>query len=134
MTGENGMTRKYEDVINFSRNWGMKLDNARWTTVRGQNKLYKVGGIYPVVLVASLVQKRKEYGPASLLRIEFKRIKDFTIGEILEDIGRRTSAQPRVYFYNLLKDFYQLKKWWDGEYTIAQKLVFEYIGRGTYAK
>lgn len=129
---ENGvvsMTRKPETAIKFSRNWGGKLDMARFTTVRGQDKLYKEGEIYPIILASGLWHEKKEFGPARLLKIEFKRIEDFNIAEILADIGRRTSGQPRSFFFHLLEDYYKHKSWWDGMYSVVQKLTLEYIGR-----
>lgn len=127
--GENGMGRKYEKELKFSKNWGGKLDMARFTSVRGQDKLFKAGEIHTISLASGLFHDQKNFGYARLLKIEFKRIEDFTIDEILVDIGRRTSGQPRNYFYKLLEEFYKHKKWWDGTYSVVQKLTFEYIGR-----
>lgn len=132
MEDVDNVARKLESDIKFSQNWGGKLDEPRFTTFRGQDKLYKVGQHYPVTIVSGLYHNKESKGFAVLISVEFKRIQDVSIDEILADIGRRTSAQPRRYFFNIMKDFYQYKKWWDGEYTVLQKLTFEFIGRRGY--
>lgn len=130
MAGNGRTTRKPETDLKFSQNWGGKLEHARFTTFRGQDKLYKVGELYPVTLVSGLWHSEQRFGHVRLLAIEFKRIQDISLEEIIADIGRRTSSNPRKYFIELMKDFYGLKRWWDGEYTVIQKLTFEKLGRG----
>lgn len=127
------MSRKFETELKFSQNWGGKLDQPRYTTVRGQDKLYREGDVLPVTLATGLYHTKKSAGHVVVVRVEFKRLRDFTIQEILEDIGRRTSGEPRKYFFKLMEDFYKFKRWWDGEYTVLQKLTLDKMGREGYA-
>lgn len=121
----NPTTEKLEEEID-------SLDEHISTIESLQDKLFKLGSDLPVTLASGLFHEAKSFGYVKVLAIEFKRIKDVTITEILADIGRRTSTQPRVYFYKLMKDFYGHKRWWDGKYTVIQKLTVEKLGRKMY--
>lgn len=125
----NNMTRKFETGVKFTDPWEDKLERGEFFTTRGQDKLYRTGVVYPVILVPGLFHNGKNYGHHRCFRIEFKRICDYNASEIIADIGRRRAgSSPRAAFYKLMKDWYQFKKWWDGEYTVLQKVYLEKIG------
>ncbi len=128
--GGNGMGRKHETDIKFTQDWGGKLGADAFTTVRGPDKIYTPGMVYPVTLIAGLFHTRKAVGPCRLVKVEFKRIRDFTVDEIRKDIGAEAAgSDPGRHFYEILKAFYWRKPWWDGEYTVMQKLTFEKVGK-----
>lgn len=122
------MTRKFETEVNFTVPWGNKLENPSFFTSRGQDKLYRVGKIYPVILLSGLLQQRKKYGLHRCFRIEFKRICDYAVAEIVADIGDTLNLNPRQRFYEIMKALYKDKSWWDGEYTVLQQVYLEKIG------
>jgi hypothetical protein len=123
------MTQKHEVEIKFTQDWGGKLNEDSFTTVRGQDKIYTPGKIYPVTLVAGLFHTKKAVGPCRLVKLEFKRIRDFTAEEIRKDIGVQASGEnPASNFYKILDAFYGRKVWWNAEYTVVQKLLLEKVG------
>jgi hypothetical protein len=123
------MTRQYEKDVKFTDTWGGKVENELFTTFRGQDKLYTPGRIYPVIVVAGIFHKKRDYGYHRLIKLEFKRIMDVSPDEIIADIGRaRAGSNPRKSFREIIYKFYGKKKWWDGEHTIIQKLYLEKIG------
>lgn len=123
------MSRKFETDVKFTDTWGEKLEKPAFFTSRGQDKLYKVGEVYDVLLVGGIFHKGRNYGPHRCYKIEFKRLCEYTADEIIADIGRRRALpNPRRAFFNVMKAFYEHKKWWDSEYTVLQKVYFEKIG------
>lgn len=118
--------------INFTDTWGGKLDSRFFTTVRGQDKEYLQGKVYPVVYYQRGIIKKKHFkGNVILERIEWKRIKDFMPDEIAADIGvevqqdlqgNRNDEEIKQRFYQILKGFYGKKGWWLSELTLVQKL------------
>ena len=130
--GNDNMARQHETEVNFTEPWGGKVYHDVFKTVRGQDKIYKVGRIYPCKLIAGLFHKKKELGLHKLLAIEWKRIRDFTPAEIIADIGQvRAGSDPRHQFLEIMRAFYAKKGWWDNEYTVLQRLTLEKIGRST---
>lgn len=120
------MGKKHETEIKFTQDWGGKLGENSFTTVRGQDRIYEQGKIYPVTLIAGLFHTKKNIGPCLLAKLEFKRIRDFTDEEIRKDIGPEASRRdPMHNFYEILKAWYARKAWWDGEYSVVQKLALE---------
>jgi len=128
MSEASNMARQHETEISFSDTWGGKIEHVIFKTVRGQDKVYKVGQVYPCTLIAGLFHKKTNLGMHELLGIEWKRIRDFTTAEVLADIGQvRAGSEPKREFLEILKAFYSKKGWWDGEYTIMQRLTLEKI-------
>ena len=113
--------------ITFSSSWGNKFNKKEFTTVRGQDSLFQYRK-YPVLF------KGKIIGNAQVKEIEFKRICDFTIKEIREDLGLSiqnnlqgdgVAQDIREQFMSILEKWYKQKPWWMGEHTIMQKLYLE---------
>ena len=125
--GERDMGRKIETELNFLQNYGGKLDRDEFTTFRGSDKLYKKDSILAVNERRGFLREKVFWGTVVVTEIVFKRIKDIHIDELLGDIGRRTSGQPRAYFYKLMEGWYKNKSWWDGENTVLQKLYCRYV-------
>jgi len=127
----NGMSREHETEIKFTSEWGGKIYHDVFSTFRWPDKIYTAGRLYPVILVASLTHRRKELGSHRLLKVEFKRIRDISPGEVIADIGRSSAgSSPRKALLKIMKSWYGKKKAWDGEYSILQKLTLEKLGRG----
>lgn len=123
------MARKYEIELIFSDAWGGKLQQPIFSTFRWPNRLYKVGSIVPVRLVGGLFNHGHDYGLHKIVSVEFKRILEVTVPEILADIGRaRVGADPRNSFLEIFRTFYSKKDGWDGVYSIVQKLMVEKMG------
>lgn len=117
--------------ISFSNSWGNKFLKKNFTTVRGQDSLFLYKK-YPVIL------KGKVIGHALVKEIEWKRINEFTIKEIQEDLGLSIqnnlqgdviAKDVREQFMGILEKWYKQKPWWMGEYTIMQKLYLENKGK-----
>jgi len=125
-------TMKRPEAITFSSSWGNKFNKKEYTTVRGQDTNFTLLKTYPVILKGKLI------GYAKVKEIEFKRINEFTIKEIREDLGISIQnnlkgdviAQDiREQFMSILEKWYKQKPYWMGEYTLMQKLYLENKGK-----
>jgi len=123
---------KTPDAITFSNSWGNNFNKKEYTTVRGQDTLFVLCKTYPVILKGKIISHAK------VKEIEWKRINEFTIKEIREDLGISIQnnlkgdviAQDiREQFMTILEKWYKQKDWWMGEYTIMQKLYLENKGK-----
>ena len=124
-------TMKRPEALTFSNSWGNKFLKKNYTTVRGQDSifLYKK---YPVIVKGNVI------GHAQVKEIEWKRINEFTIKEIQEDLGlsiqnnlqgNKIAQDIREQFMSILEKWYKQKPWWMGEHTIMQKLYLENKGK-----
>jgi len=123
---------KRPESITFSNSWGNKFNKKNYTTVRGQDTEFKLLKTYPVIL------KGKIIGNAKVKEIEFKRINEFTIKEIREDLGLSIqnnlsgdmiAQDVREQFITILEKWYKQKPWWMGEHTVMQKIYLENKGK-----
>lgn len=125
--------RLIESEIKFNSTYGHKLERDVFTTIRGQDKLYKVGTDVKITLVSGVHGIGKDYGYRRIYRVEFKRIMDFQKQEIVRDLGATIAGNnPKLSLYHLLKRIYEKKFYWNGWYTVMQKVYLERLDQNNY--
>jgi hypothetical protein len=118
-----------ETILEFSSDWGGKIYQKYLTTVCGQDKLYLVGSTIPAIFKNGIYHVDKTIGNHQVQLIVWKRIIDFTQMEIIDDIGVAAAGNnPKLAFYDILSQWYAKKPWWQGQYTVMQKLYLQRVG------
>jgi hypothetical protein len=119
---------KPETVLEFSSEWGGKIYHEHLTTVRGQDKLYLTGSIMPAIFKNGIYHVDKTVGNFQVQMIVWRRICDFTQMEIVDDIGTAAAGNnPQLAFFEILAQWYAKKPWWQGKYTVMQKLYLRRV-------
>jgi len=124
---------KKPTMLRFAERYDNKFRRPIFPTIRGQDKLYEVNKIYHIRLLDKKTKQWLPNGSAKVLRVDWKRICDFSVPEIVEDLGpdfvAKEKGKPiciKTTKRNLLKElekYYGQKPYWCGKYTLVQKLT-----------
>lgn len=113
--------------INFSSDWGGKIYQDRFTTIRWND--YDIKDDKDITLPISL--KGETVGLVAVEQIRFLRASAVPLSLIRKDLGRpdtETDEETERAFYALLERFYKRKPDWRGWQSIVQLIFLKKVG------